>query len=163
MTQEKQQELLQSLEQVFQEYDIPTQMGRQEGMDVLKARLDGLGSSEGEALMEICLIGAGAGPEGDPRDLIQFYTTTAAGIDEANLAPAQQALNQVNLRCPMGSFQIYTPLRQMYHKYTLLLAPEGDARAWARQTLLFLVDVIDRMFDETILIADNAANWKPAS
>ena len=64
----------------------------------------------------------------------------------------------MNLRCPAGAFQIYTPLRQMYHKYTAVLLDGTDRQAQAQAALMLAVETVDRLFDETVVIADDAAN-----
>lgn len=150
--------ILTSLEAFLHEYGIPTKMASESGLTVLKARLNDLGRAEGEALMEICLLPLEPDASGAGRTLIQFYTTTAAGLDEANIAPALAALNAVNLRCPAGAFQIYTPLRQIYHKYTAVLLDGTDRQAQAQAALMLAVETVDRLFDETVVIADDAAN-----
>lgn len=151
-----------ALERTLDEYGLAHQRQDAGGLALLKVRLDGLGRAEGEALMEICTLPMGQDPAEKPRKLLQFYTTTAAGLDDANTAPALAALNQVNLRCPVGAFHLYTPQKQMYHKYSLVLDAASDWAAQAVTAMTAVVEVIDHLFDETIVIADDAANWKAA-
>jgi hypothetical protein len=152
---EEQRALLAGLEALLQEYEIETQLSEGENLLVLRARFSDLGTAGGAALMEICEYPFTVG-EGKAMRLLQFYTTTAENIDETNLEPALIALEPVNMRCPLGAFGIYAPLRQMYHKYTALLGENPAAEA--RSALLAVVEVLDRFFDETIILADDAAN-----
>ena len=156
---EEQRTLLAGLEALLRKYEIETQLSEGENLLVLRARFNGLGTAEGTALMEICEYPFTVG-EGKPMRLLQFYTTTAENIDEKNLVPALIALEPVNMRCPLGAFGIYAPLHQMYHKYTALLGENPEAEA--RSALLAVAEVLDRLFDETIIIADDAANASPA-
>ncbi len=149
-----------ALEQTLDEYGLAYQRQDAGGLEMLKVRLDDLGHAEGTALMEICMLPMGQNPEGSTRKLLQFFTTVAAGLDESNTAPALAALNQVNLRCPVGAFHLYTPQKQMYHKYSLALDASSGWAAQAVTAMTAVVEVIDHLFDEVIIIADDAANWK---
>lgn len=150
MSQTKDLRVLKALQALLNEYSIENLLDESGEIPVLKARLCDLGSVTGKAMMEICEY-----PFATHR-LLQFYTTTAERMDEENLIPAARALDRVNLRCPLGAFGVYEPLRQMYHKYTAVLddAPEDCACS----ALTAVVEVLDRLFDETIIIADHAQN-----
>ena len=151
--------LLQALERLLHSYEIETLLTEADGLPMLKARLTELGRAEGEALMEICLVPMAAAAQQPQGHLLQFYTTTASNLDEANIAPALSALNPINLRCPVGAFLVYEPLRQLCHKHMVVLA--GEQSLWTAQAeaaLLAAVETIDRFFDETVIIADDAAN-----
>lgn len=52
---------------------------------------------------------------------LQFYSTLVTDIPPEHEAELNRAIVGMNFRCMLGSYGIYRPLKQFYHKYGLLL------------------------------------------
>ncbi len=157
-------QILQEVEEwIRAEQLADTHLTVEDGVDVLKLHLTGLGNEEGaeeplngEALMQVCLL-----PFSDDTPLVQFYTTVAVDLDEENLVPAAAAYNALSLTCPLGSFHVHEPRRQAYHKYCYMLLQ--DELEWVDAIELMLLhcwNVIDRFFLDALGIASDAAGWR---
>ena len=152
--------LLHSLESALHDVGMKTMLCDERGLWMLKARLVGLGSAEGEALMEICVPDAKfAGENEQPLALLQFYTTLASHIDADNEVPALKELNRLNMNCPLGSLHLFLNGAQLYHRYTLPLRGETleDFLLAAADALHLAVEVLDTIFDDALLIAHDAS------
>ncbi len=83
-----------------------------------------------------------------PQDsLLQFYTTLFTDLEPANQQRLPEALNQINLFCPLGHFGLYQEKGQLYHKYTLFLEEGAPAEALASQAFS-LLEWIQRLLDQ---------------
>lgn len=149
-------DLLTNMQSVLEGMGYATRLGSESGVLQLKARLTGLGLCRGEALMELTPVEIIPDEEGHGRSLLQFYTTTAADLDQKDLEAVMVTLNDVNLRCPFGSFHVYEPLRQLYHRYTAVLPQGEDPAVQAIAALRMVLTALNQLFDETILIANGA-------
>ena len=68
-------------------------------------------------------------------------------LEPANQQRLPEALNQINLFCPLGHFGLYQEKGQLYHKYTLFLEEGAPAEALASQAFS-LLEWIQRLLDQ---------------
>lgn len=130
-----------------------TKLVTENGIDILKVSLTGLGRSGGTAMTEICCIPVTF--NGSGRQLLQIFTTFAANLDADKLDAETAAFNELNLSMTCGFIGIYRKLRQAYHKYTVLLsADENAAFRQATDALDLALGAINGVFDRAIMIAD---------
>ena len=141
------------LETLLQDSDRQTARVTQNGIDVLKVSLAGLGRSGGTAITEICCVPVAF--NGSQRQLLQMFTTFAADLDADKLDAEAAAFNELNLTLTCGFVGIYRKLRQAYHKYTILLsADENTAFRQATEALDMTLGAVNGIFDRAVIIAD---------
>lgn len=141
------------LETLLQDSGRQTARITQNGIDVLKVSLSGLGRSGGTAITEICCVPVAF--NGSQRQLLQIFTTFAADLDADKLDAEAAAFNELNLTLTCGFVGIYRKLRQAYHKYTILLsADENTAFRQATEALDMTLGAVNGIFDRAVIIAD---------
>lgn len=148
-------ELLEILKDYLNEAKIDAFITEVKGIPVLKATLTGLGdNNEGSAIAEINFIdfeelGAPA---------LQMFTTVALNIDKDNLDPCQLELNDYNLRyVVIGSFNVYKPYRQIYHRYAqVLIGDDEEQVAQAKAMMNVASTQISACYDDILRYAEDA-------
>jgi hypothetical protein len=124
-TEEK--KVIQKIESQMNEAGFESLFKEIDGLEVLRVLLDELGEKKnGTAIIEFCFLPFGENTEGLPKDLrlFQTYTTIVGDIAQDKEQAVLTALNQVNLNCVLGSFHIFAPEHQMYHKYISVVRGE---------------------------------------
>ena len=91
-------------------------------------------------------------------DCLVFYTTMIMEI-----GPGYEALKELlldwNLTCPLGSFGIFRPARQFYHKFVLPFPKETAPQALADRAMYLLevlYEVISERFPEAVQLSGHA-------
>ncbi len=148
-------ELLEILKDYLNEARIDSFITEVKGVPVLKATLTGLGgNNDGSAITEINFIdfeelGAPA---------LQMFTTVALNIDKDNLDPCELELNDYNLRyVVIGSFNVYKPYRQIYHRYAqVLIGDDEEQVAQAKAMLNVAATQISACYDDILRYAEDA-------
>lgn len=148
-------ELLEILKDYLNEARIDSFIAEVKGIPVLKATLTGLGgNNDGSAIAEINFIdfeelGAPA---------LQIFTTVALNIDKENLDPCELELNDYNLRyVVIGSFNVYKPYRQIYHRYAqVLIGDDEEQVAQAKAMLNVASTQISACYDDILRYAEDA-------
>ena len=148
-------ELLEILKDYLGEAKIDCFLTEVKGIPVLKATLTGLGdNNDGSAIAEINFIdfdelGAPA---------LQMFTTVALNLDKDNLDPCELELNDYNLRyVAIGSFHVYKPYRQTYHRYAQVLVGEDYEQVQQAKAMLNVVSTqISACYDDILKYAEDA-------
>lgn len=148
-------ELLQELESYLRKARIDAVLTQVRGVDVLKATLTGLGdNSDGSAIAEINFmdfdeLGAPA---------LQMFTTVALNLDKDNLDPCELELSDYNLRyVVIGSFNVYKPYRQIYHRYCqVLVGSDEEQEEQAKAMLNVVATQISACYDDILAYAEDA-------
>jgi hypothetical protein len=116
----EEKKVIDALESQMNEAGFESLFKEIDGLEVLRVLLDELGEDgKGSAIIEFCFLPFGEDKEGLPSDLrlFQTYTTIVGDIPEEKIPDILVKLNEVNIGCILGGFNIYLPERQMYHKY----------------------------------------------
>lgn len=150
-----QTELLEKLGSYLKEARLDATLTEVRGVPVLKVTLTGLGDGkEGSAISEINFIdfdelGAPA---------LQIFTTVALNLSKDNLAPCERELNDYNLRhVVIGTFQVYEPYRQIYHRYCqVLVGDDFEQEEQAKAMLEVVTTQISACYDDILAYAEDA-------
>lgn len=148
-------ELLEILKEYLKEAKIDCFVAEVKGIPVLKATLTGLGDKrDGSAITEINFIdfdelGAPA---------LQTFTTVALNLDKDNLEPCELELRDYNLKyVVIGSFHVYEPYRQIYHRYAQVLVGDDAEQVEQAKAMLNVVSTqISACYDDILRYAEDA-------
>lgn len=148
-------ELLEILKEYLKEAKIDCFVTEVKGIPVLKATLTGLGdNNDGSAITEINFIdfdelGAPA---------LQVFTTVALNLDKDNLEPCELELRDYNLKyVVIGSFHVYEPYRQIYHRYAQVLVGDDAEQVEQAKAMLNVVSTqISACYDDILRYAEDA-------
>lgn len=148
-------ELLEILKDYLEEAKIDCFITEVKDIPVLKATLTGLGdNNDGSAIAEINFLdfdelGAPA---------LQMFTTVALNVDKDNLDPCELELNDYNLRyVVIGSFNVYKPYRQIYHRYSQVLIGDDDEQVAQAKAMMNVVSTqISACYDDILRYAEDA-------
>lgn len=148
-------ELLEILKEYLKEAKIDCFITEVKGIPVLKATLTGLGDKrDGSAIAEINFIdfdelGAPA---------LQMFTTVALNLDKDNLEPCELELRDYNLKyVVIGSFHVYEPYRQIYHRYAQVLIGDDAEQVEQAKAMLNVVSTqISACYDDILRYAEDA-------
>lgn len=151
-----QRELLEELEKYLRKAKIDTLLTEVKGVDVLKATLTGLGDkADGSAITEINFMYF----DEMNAPVFQIFTTVALNIDEDNIEPCITELSKYNLEYVLlGTFQVYEPYRQIYHRYTqVLIGSDEEQTEQAKAALDLVTTQISSCYDDIIRYAEDAS------
>lgn len=148
-------ELLEILKEYLKGAKIDCFVTEVKGIPVLKATLTGLGdNNDGSAIAEINFIdfdelGAPA---------LQMFTTVALNLDKDNLEPCELELRDYNLKyVVIGSFHVYEPYRQIYHRYAQVLVGDDAEQVEQAKAMLNVVSTqISACYDDILRYAEDA-------
>ncbi len=148
-------ELLEILKEYLKGAKIDCFVTEVKGIPVLKATLTGLGDKrDGSAITEINFIdfdelGAPA---------LQAFTTVALNLDKDNLEPCELELRDYNLKYVIiGSFHVYEPYRQIYHRYAQVLVGDDAEQVEQAKAMLNVVSTqISACYDDILRYAEDA-------
>lgn len=148
-------ELLEILKEYLKGAKIDCFVTEVKGIPVLKATLTGLGdNNDGSAITEINFIdfdelGAPA---------LQVFTTVALNLDKDNLEPCELELRDYNLKyVVIGSFHVYEPYRQIYHRYAQVLVGDDAEQVEQAKAMLNVVSTqISACYDDILRYAEDA-------
>lgn len=148
-------ELLEILKEYLKGAKIDCFVTEVKGIPVLKATLTGLGdNNDGSAITEINFIdfdelGAPA---------LQTFTTVALNLDKDNLEPCELELRDYNLKyVVIGSFHVYEPYRQIYHRYAQVLVGDDAEQVEQAKAMLNVVSTqISACYDDILRYAEDA-------
>lgn len=148
-------ELLEILKEYLKEAKIDCFVTEVKEIPVLKATLTGLGdNNDGSAITEINFIdfdelGAPA---------LQTFTTVALNLDKDNLEPCELELRDYNLKyVVIGSFHVYEPYRQIYHRYAQVLVGDDAEQVEQAKAMLNVVSTqISACYDDILRYAEDA-------
>lgn len=148
-------ELLEILKEYLKEAKIDCFVAEVKGIPVLKATLTGLGdNNDGSAITEINFI--------DFDELsapaLQAFTTVALNLDKDNLEPCELELRDYNLKyVVIGSFHVYEPYRQIYHRYAqVLVGVDAEQVEQAKAMLNVVSTQISACYDDILRYAEDA-------
>lgn len=148
-------ELLEILKEYLKEAKIDCFVAEVKGIPVLKATLTGLGdNNDGSAITEINFI--------DFDELsapaLQAFTTVALNLDKDNLEPCELELRDYNLKyVVIGSFHVYEPYRQIYHRYAQVLVGDDAEQVEQAKAMLNVVSTqISACYDDILRYAEDA-------
>lgn len=149
-------ELLEKLQDHLRRAKLDTMLTEVHGVDVLKVTLVGLGDKEqGSAIAEINFMNF------DEMDapVFQIFTTVALNIDERNIEPCIIELSKYNLEYVLiGTFQVYAPYRQIYHRYTqVLIGSDEEQTEQAKAALDLVATQISAAYDDILAYAEDAS------
>lgn len=150
-----QTELLEKLQDYLKKARLDTLLTEVRGVPVLKVTLTGLGDKkEGSAIAEVNFI--------DFEELgvpaLQVFTTVALNLSKDNLGPCGRELNDYNLRhVVIGTFQVYEPYRQIYHRYCqVLVGDDCEQEEQAKAMLEVVTTQISTCYDDILAYAEDA-------
>lgn len=150
-----QTELLEKLGSYLKDARLDATLTEVRGVPVLKVTLTGLGDKkQGSAIAEINFIDFDE--LGVPA--LQVFTTVALNLSKENLEPCEHELNDYNLRhVVIGSFNVYEPYRQIYHRYCqVLVGSDEEQEEQAKAVLEVVTTQISACYDDILAYAEDA-------